>query len=120
MVEFSPATRETRVRFPASASFHYAIILFSFTINGQSFINQSLTHSLNQSINHLFTNVSSGELKACSKYVRADKNDYYSKNGIKTFHSILTKLFQLMMKCIFQKPKYLSHISNEKKPFPAA
>ena len=33
MVEFSPATREARVRFPASANFLHATILVSFPIN---------------------------------------------------------------------------------------
>ena len=38
VVEFSPATREARVRFPASATFPYTTVLLSFTFNSLSSI----------------------------------------------------------------------------------
>ena len=45
VVEFSPATREARVRFPASAHFLYATILFSF-------IEQPMSHYPANVFNH--------------------------------------------------------------------
>ena len=41
MVEFSPATREARVRFPASASFFFFSYLFSFVTSSHHRLSES-------------------------------------------------------------------------------